>query len=137
MNFFKRIIQKNHVNYLYLLTFLLLIILFFIYHERREDYYNYFLPYYSINGSDAYDFYQKDEDQYNQTKKSFLYTPLRIGVQSTPDIIQFMKQLASMFVAKSNIQKVLYIQRNSEKELIDECNQRNIDIIIEPKELTQ
>ncbi len=121
--------KSSHYLYLTFLIALLILLFFFIRQERREDYYNYFLPYYSANSSDAYNFYQKNEDEYNQTKKSFLYQPVRIGLHPIPDMSQMMKQLGSMFVAKSNIQKVFYIQRNSEKELIEACNQRNIDII--------
>lgn len=126
---------KNNIKYkkytLFIFTFLLLLSLFilikyFLKNNSKETYLNYFLPYYSTNSTAIYDFYDKDDDNNNQTKKSFIYKPLKIGFDEDSE---FIKQLGSMFVAKSFINNVSYIKDSDEMNLIKDCNSKNIDLV--------
>ncbi len=120
---------KKYKKYTFL--FILLLILFFIYsyilkNNYKETYLNYFLPYYSTSSTAIYDFYERDDDNNNQTKKSFIYKPLKIGFDEDGE---FIKQLGSMFVAKSFINNVSYIKSSDEMKLIEDCNNKSIDLV--------
>ncbi len=114
----------------YTFIFILLIILFFIYlytlKNNKETYLNYFLPYYSTSSTAIYDFYKRNDDNNNQTKKSFIYKPLKIGFDEDGE---FIKQLGSMFVAKSFINNVSYIKYSNEMKLIENCNSKALDLV--------
>ncbi len=111
-----------------------LIILLFIYYvlyprlmeSNREGYLNYFIPYYNPGSIAIYDFYKKDGDYNNQTKKSFIYKPLRIGYDEDAE---FMKQFGSMCVAKSFIQDVVYMKDQDEEAMLRDCNAGKLDIV--------
>ncbi len=130
LNLKKYFIKKNKYYYI-LITLLILILLLFYFKNnyKHEHYLNYFLPYYSTASVDSYDFYNKNEDQYNQTKKSFIYQPLRIGFDDSGGMGEFIKQLGSMFVSKSFIQNVNYIKDSNEMKLIKDCNDHALDIV--------
>ncbi len=120
---------KKYKKYIFL--FILLLILFFIYtyflkKNYKETYLNYFLPYYSTSSTAIYDFYERDDDNNNQTKKSFIYKPLKIGFDEDGE---FIKQLGSMFVSKSFINNVTYIKDSDEMKLIEDCNNKSIDLV--------
>ncbi len=120
---------KKYKKYTFL--FILLLISFFIYvcflkKNHKETYLNYFLPYYSTSSTAIYDFYERNDDNNNQTKKSFIYKPLKIGFDEDGE---FMKQLGSMFVAKSFINNVTYIKDSDEMKLIQHCNSKHIDLV--------
>ncbi len=108
------------------ILFALFFLKYVIVKRDYENYLNYFLPYYSNNSIAAYDFYKRNEDNNNQTKKSFLYQPIRIGFDEDGD---FIKQLGSMFVAKSFIQNVEYVKDSNEMTLLRDCNNHNLDIV--------
>ncbi len=121
--------NKKKRLYYTLILLLLLIILFILFYfksNNKETYLNYFLPYYNKNSVAIYDFYNRNEDNNNQTKKSFIYKPLKIGFDEDSEFIQ---QLGSMFVSKSYLNNVSYIKSNNEMKLIEDCNNKKIDIV--------
>ena len=126
------IYKKNLFLFILLLFILLFIFIQIIFknlypsHSIKENYLNYFLPYYSRNSTAIYDFYEKDEDNNNQTKKSFIYKPIKIGFDEDS---KFMKQLGSMFVSKSFINNITYIKNSDEMNLIKNCNSKVIDLV--------
>ncbi len=127
MIFLKKYKFINQKNIILLLLFILLFSIFlYFYKEKKETYLNYFLPFYDSNGLEIYDFYKKNEDNNNQTKKSFIYKNLKIGFDEDGD---FIKQLGSMFVSKSFIQNIQYIKDSDEVKLLEDCNNGNLDIV--------
>ncbi len=122
---------KNNKKYLFLFILLFILFLIFIKYDffkknYKETYLNYFLPYYSTSSTAIYDFYERDDDNNNQTKKSFIYKPLKIGFDEDGE---FIKQLGSMFVAKSFINNVSYIKSSDEMKLIEHCNSKALDLV--------
>ena len=125
--------HKKYLSILLTLLFLLLL-LFFLYNtfqtggifSSREDFLTYFQPYYHPEAVEGTRFFEEKDYENNQTKKSFITDSLRIGFDEDGE---FIRQLGSMFVSKSFLQKVEYHRDTSEEKLIRDCADRRLDVV--------
>jgi TRAP-type uncharacterized transport system substrate-binding protein len=121
----------NNTQHFILLIFIILLLFYSFnnYLSTQEHYLTYFFPFYDNEKNTLYQFYKDEEYKHLNTKKHFMYEPIRIGYLQYEQN-QTTNYLSTLLLARSKIQKIQRIPFQNIEDLVQSLKSNQIQFAL-------